>query len=194
MPPAGIPSDLLERRPDLIAAERRIAAAFNQTDVAKAARLPQVSLSGTIGGSSNQLSNLLNPSNIAWQAASSLLAPLFDNGLRQAQIDAATADQRAAIAAYTQAALQAFSDTEQALDTTLLLTERRQLLEESAEEAREALRIAQLRYETGETDLVSVLSIQQRVIGAESTLISVSRAQLTNYASLNLALGGSWTD
>lgn len=190
--PAGLPSELLERRPDLIAAERRIAAAYNKVDQAKAARLPAISLSGTLGGASNSLGTLLDSGNIAWQAASSLLMPLFDGGLTQAQIDASTADQKAAVNSYAQAALSAFGEVETALDQGLVLRERVKASTDSLNAAEEALRIANLQFKEGEIALIDVLSIQQRVFSARRNLTSLQRAKLSQHVNLNLALGGSW--
>lgn len=190
--PAGIPSTLLERRPDLISAERRIAAAFNQLDQAKTARLPAISLSGSLGGASNSLGTLLDPANVAWQTAANLLAPLFDGGIIQAQIDAANANQKAAIASYRQAALSAFAEVETALDQEQVLQQRLTSLRVSKSSAEEALRIAELQYKEGEISLVDVLTIQQRVFSARQRLLSIERAALSQWVDLNLALGGSW--
>ena len=191
-PPAGVPSEILERRPDLVASERRIAAAFNSTSAAKAARLPRFGLSATLGGSSTQLSEVLNPANLAWSAATSLLAPLIDGGLGKARVEQANAQQKQAIAAYADAAQTAFGEVEAALDQGVVLSQRRAALEEAYDEAKEALRIADLRFKEGESDLLSVLQIQQRVFGSESNLLSVQRGQLTQYVDVNLALGGDW--
>lgn len=190
--PAGLQSEMLERRPDLIAAERRIAAAYNKVDQAKAARLPSVSLSGTLGGASNSLGSLLDPANLAWQAATSLLAPLIDGGLNQSQVDASTANQRAAINNYTKVALTAFSDVETSLDQGVILKQRMLALTDTMTSAMEALRIANLQFKEGEIALIDVLSIQQRVFVARRNLTSVQRSMLSQYVSLNLALGGSW--
>lgn len=190
--PAGLPSDLLERRPDLIAAERRIAAAYNKVDQAKTAKLPSVSLSGSIGGASNSLGSLLDPTNVAWRAASNLLAPLFDGGLSKAQIDASTADQQAAITSYTQAALSAFGEVETSLDQNVVLRQRVKALTDTLNAAEEALRIASIQFKEGEIALIDVLSIQQRVFSARRNLISIRRAMLSQHVNLNLALGGSW--
>ncbi|MHA7856689.1 MAG: efflux transporter outer membrane subunit [Henriciella sp.] len=191
-PPPGLPSDLLERRPDIIAAERRVAASFNSLDQAKAARMPSISLTGSVGGSSGDLTNLINPTNIAWQAATSLVAPLIDGGLRESQIEQASAEQKQAIAGYGDAVLNAFQEVEGSLDQTVVLRERAVSLEEAAKEANNALRIANLRYEEGETDLLDVLTIQQRVLSNEGDVVSIERAQLDEWIALNLALGGSW--
>lgn len=191
-PSPGIPSTLLERRPDIVAAERNVAAAFNSLDQAKAARMPSISLTGNLGGSSPDLSSLLNPTNIAWQAATSLVAPLIDGGLREAQIDQASAEQKQAIAAYAQASLEAFQEVESGLDQSVVLRERAEALRQAAEEANKALRIATLRYDEGETDLLDVLTIQQRVFSSDADLVTIERARLEEWVGLNLALGGDW--
>lgn len=192
LPANGLPSDLLERRPDMVAAERRVAAAFNATEQAKAARLPSLSLSGSLGGASNSLSSVLDPTNVAWQLAANLLAPLFDGGARQAQVEAANADQKQTIAAYAQTALTAFQEVENALDQGQVLAKRQSELETAAEQAGKAYRIADLRYREGETELLDVLTIEQRVNAARSNLASVKRLLLEQRINLYLALGGDW--
>lgn len=191
-PGVGIPSDLLERRPDLIAAERKVAAAFNALDQAKAAKLPSISLSSDVGGSSTALSDLLNPANLAWKAIGSIAAPLIDGGRLDAQVASATAQQEAAIAGYAQAALNAFSEVENALDQGTILKQRHAALSESLKEAETALRIANLQFKEGEIALLDVLQIQQRVFSARRNLLSVSRTLNTQYIDLSLALGGDW--
>ena len=193
-PPPGVPSEILERRPDVIAAERRVASAFNSLDQAKAARMPSISLTGSLGGSSGDLTNLINPTNVAWQAATSLVAPLIDGGLRESQVEQANAEQTQAIATYADTVLTAFQEVEGSLDQTVVLKDRAVQLEEAASEARNALRIVNLRYEEGETDLLDVLTIQQRVLSNEGDVVSIERAQLDEWVGLNLALGGSWEE
>jgi NodT family efflux transporter outer membrane factor (OMF) lipoprotein len=190
--PAGLPSELLERRPDVIAAERQVAAAFNNLDVAKAAKLPSLSLSSSIGGTSSSLSDILNPTNLAWQAVSSLAAPIFTGGRLDAQVEAATADQKASVSNYAQTALNAFSDVEQALDQGVVLRQRQEKLQTVLSESERALEIANLQFNEGEINLLDVLNVQQRVFSARSNLLSVSRASLTQFVNLNLALGGHW--
>ena len=192
LPPAGVPSQVLERRPDVVAAERSVAAAFNSLDEAKAARMPTVSLTGSLGGSSSDLSNLLNPTNVAWQAASSLVAPLIDGGLREAQVDQANAEQKQAIANYAQTVLDVFEEIETSLDQNVVLKDQAISLEESAIEANKAFKISSLRYEEGEIELLDVLNIQQRVFAADSDYVAVERARLDEWVNLNLSLGGDW--
>ena len=192
-PPAGVPSEILERRPDLVAAERRVASAFNKLDQAKAARLPRISLTSQIGGSSTQLGNLLDPTNVAWTIGGNLVAPLFDGGVRREQVKIATAEQQQAVAAYGQAALNAFEEIETGLDHNVVLRTRDTALQEAAGEARKAFRLAGIRYKEGETDLLDVLTIQRKMLTAERSFVSVKRARLEQWVNLNLALGGSWT-
>ncbi|MEL6214967.1 MAG: TolC family protein [Pseudomonadota bacterium] len=191
-PPTGVPSELLERRPDLVSAERQVAAAFNSTNQARAAQLPSISLTGNVGGASGSLTNLLDPANVAWSAGANLLGPIFDGGRRAEAVNAANAEQQAALAAYGDAAINAFSEVETSLDQGVVLSERVKELEEAANEAAEALRIARLRYDEGEEELLNVLNIQQRVISAQSSLSSVNRLLLEQRINLNLALGGGW--
>ncbi len=191
-PPTGVPSQILERRPDLVAAERQVAAAFNAVNQAKAARLPSLSLTGSLGGTSGELSSLLDSGNVAWSVGTSLLAPLFDGGRRRENVTIATAQQESALAQYADAALRAFSDVESALDQGQVLASRNVELQEAADQAAKAYGIAELRYKEGETSLIDLLTIQQRVIGSRSTLSSVQRLLLQQRVNLNLALGGSW--
>ena len=191
-PPAGLPSELLERRPDIVAAERRVAAAFNATNQARAARLPTISLTGNVGGTSSSLSNLLDPGNVAWSAGANLLAPIFDGGRLREGVKVATAEQEQALAAYGQAAINAFRELETNLDQGVVVQQRIVDLKEAAAESENAFRIARLRYEEGEEDLLSTLTIQRRQINAKSSLSTVNRLLLEQRVNLNLALGGSW--
>ncbi|MEL6366862.1 MAG: TolC family protein [Pseudomonadota bacterium] len=191
-PPTGVPSELLERRPDLVSAERQVAAAFNSTNQTRAAQLPSISLTGNVGGASGSLTNLLDPANVAWSAGANLLGPIFDGGRRAEAVNAANAEQQAALAAFGDAAINAFSEVETSLDQGVVLSERVKELEEAANEAAEGLRIARLRYDEGEEELLNVLNIQQRVINAQSSLSSVNRLLLEQRINLNLALGGGW--
>ena len=191
-PPPGVPSEILERRPDIVAAERRVAAAFNRLDEAKAARLPRIALTSSIGGSSNELGDVVDPKNVAWNVAGNLVAPVYRGGALQAQVEISTFEQKQAVAAYGQAALNAFKEVETSLDQNVVLRERSEALNEASKEAHKAFRIAQLRYNEGEIEVLEVLIIQQRVFTAESNHVSNERAWLERWVNLNLALGGSW--
>lgn len=191
-PPAGIPSEALERRPDIISAERQIAVAFNATDQAKAARLPQFALTSSFGGASNSLSDFLNPTNVAWQLGANLMAPLFDGGKREIDVEIATIEQKQAVADYVKKALTAFSEVENNLDQGGVLADRKAALSEVQTQSDKAYRIAQLRYKEGESGLLDTLQIQEQLIVAESNLLSVKRLQLDQRINLYLSLGGEW--
>ena len=192
-PAAGLPSELLERRPDIVAAERQLAAAYNRVAEAKAARLPRLSLTGNAGGASSKLSDILRPDQLAWQLGASLLTPLVDGGSLKATEKAVTAQQKAALANYGQAVLTAFKDVESLLDQGKILSRRETELREALEGATKAFRIAKLRHREGESELLDVLSIQQRLAATESDLISIQRFLLEQRINLYLALGGIWS-
>ena len=191
-PPAGLPSELLERRPDVVAAERRVAAAYGVLDQAKAAQLPQLVLTGGLGGASTNLGDILNTSNIVWSVIGDVLQPIFDSGLRGAQEDEADANRRAAVALYASTALDALREVEDNLDAVQVLARREMILENAAEQAGTAYSLAQLQYQEGEIDLIDVLNFQQRLFSAERNLVSVRRQRIEQWVGLNLALGGSW--
>ena len=146
-----------------------------------------------MGGASNSLSNLLDPGNVAWTAGVNLLAPIYDGGRLREGVKVATAEQEQALAAYGQAAINAFNELETNLDQGVVVQQRIVDLKDAATEAENAFRIARFRYDEGEEDLLSVLTIQQRVISAKSSLSSAERLLLEQRVNLNLALGGSWT-
>lgn len=190
--PAGLPSSILERRPDMIAAERQVAAAFFATKQAKTAQLPSFSLSGSLGGASDSLSNVLSPSNVAWQLGSNILAPLFDGGRRQIDLEIANVEQQQALDNYRKKALSAFAEVEQSLDNSLNLTKRFKALELAYQENEKALKISTIRYQEGESELINTLQIQQQTMSTKSSLITIKRNQLEQQINLYLALGGSW--
>ena len=192
-PPAGLPAQLLERRPDVIAAERRVAAAFANLDQARAAQLPQLVLTAVGGVASTDLGDLLDTDNILWSIIGDVLQPVFDAGLRGAREDEAYANRRAAVALYASTALAALREVEDNLDAVTVLEEREQILAAAADEAGTAYQLAQLQYREGEIDLIDVLNFQQRLFQTERNLVSVRRQRIDQWVGLNLALGGSWS-
>jgi NodT family efflux transporter outer membrane factor (OMF) lipoprotein len=191
-PSAGIPSELLERRPDIVSAERKIASAFNATDRAKAAQLPRFSLTASVNSASSSLSDVLDPANAVWQLGANLIAPLLDGGRRKIDVEIATVEQKQAISNYAQTALMAFSEIENNLDQGRVLANRETALSEVFRHSDKAYSIAKLRYKEGEIELLDALQIQQQTISAESQLLSIERAQLEQRINFYLALGGSW--
>ena len=191
-PPTGLPSQILERRPDIVSAERNVAAAFNSLHQAKVAQLPRFSLVNNVSSASRSLSDVLSPANIAWQLGANLLTPLFDGGKRKIDFKLASVDQQQALDTYVKSALTAFSEVENNLDQGKILAKREVYITRVSTESNKTYRIVELRYKEGEVELLDTLQIQQQAIAAESQLISIKRAQLEQRINLYLALGGSW--
>ncbi|MHC4611721.1 MAG: efflux transporter outer membrane subunit [Planctomycetota bacterium] len=185
--PAGLPSQILERRPDLIAAERRVAAAFFLAEEARLAKLPRFTLTAGVGGSSD-LDNAIG------SLAAGLFAPLYAGGALEAQLDAANADQKAAIAAYGQTVLLAFEEVENALTNETLYAERQGFLQFAVDENFRAYELSRVQYDVGKVDLLSVLQMQARWIGARIGLIRIENERLAQRINLHLALGGSFEE
>lgn len=189
--PVGLPSDLLERRADVRASERRVAAAFNRIESARAAKLPSISLTGSLGGSSDQLSNITDPSNILWNTISSVLFPVFNSGRLDAEVDIQTAAQKYAISLYKHTALNAFSDAETSLTNEALYFIRHDNLEQAYENARSAEGIADERFKAGEVALLDLLQIKRTTITIQIDRVRAQREQLDQRVNLHLSLGGS---
>ena len=190
--PDGLPSELLERRPDLVAAERRVASAFHAVQSAKAARLPRFALTFEGGRSSSELIRLIGAGAGFLSAGLEMLAPIFLGGALQAQVRLATADQEAALALFGQSALRAFSEVESTLGSEPLLADQERHLENVLAQDSEALRLGRLRYEGGATDLLHVLEMQERVLDSQFALVAIRNDRLANRIALHLALGGGF--
>lgn len=190
--PAGLPVDLVLRRPDLLAAERRVIAAQARTGEARRNLLPRISLTGSTGTTSNEIGDLLDGDFSVWSIAGSLLQPLFQGGRLRAQVAANVAGQDAALARFAQNALEAFSEVESALAAESLLATREAHLAAALENAQGAWRLAEDRYGQGVGELLSVLEAQRRALAAESELIGVRAARLQTRIDLHLALGGGF--
>ncbi len=192
LPPADTPATLVQRRPDIRASALNVASAYYNQDQVKVSRLPSLSLSASTGSSSSQFIDLLNPKQIFINLAGDLSYLIFDGGLQSAQLDEADAGRRAALHSYAGTVLTALEEVETSLDQIQVLQLQAEALESSASEANRALRIARIRYNEGESDILDTLNIEARVVSAESSLVSARRAILSEWVALNLALGGSW--
>jgi NodT family efflux transporter outer membrane factor (OMF) lipoprotein len=190
--PAGLPSALLERRPDIVAAERRVAAAFNRIGEAKAARLPTITLTTGVSAISSELFVLKERDNPVWNAGGSLLAPLFRGGALKTQVEIRTAEQKEAVAAYAAAGLRAFADVENALSAEIAAREREQLLARALEDNRRALQVVQNQFKVGSSDLRFVTQRQLALNSVESALIRMRTEQRVQRVNLHLAVGGSF--
>jgi outer membrane protein, multidrug efflux system len=189
---AGLPSSLLERRPDIAAAGQLVLAAFRTEESAKLALLPSFSLNLDGGKLSDNLLSMLQINPWMFSAAVGMHVPIYTGGALRAQIRIATAQQQQAIAGYGSVALTAFREVENALTSERLLTERLQFQQAEVRDRVEAVRIARLQYQAGAIDLLSVLQLQSDQIASEANLIRLRNAQLANRIGLHLALGGSF--
>ncbi|MBS0469521.1 MAG: efflux transporter outer membrane subunit [Proteobacteria bacterium] len=182
----GMPSALLERRPDVAAAEASLRAAHANVDAARAAFFPSLDLSASI-------SQAFNPSSMAWSIGASLLQTIFDGGRLGAESDYAKAQQTELVATYRKAVFSAFSDVESAVGQVSSYAERERLIAEQERNAAEAYRISELQYREGVADLLTVLQTQQTLFSAQDQLVQIRLARLQAGVSLYRALGGGWT-
>ncbi|HVS62771.1 MAG TPA: efflux transporter outer membrane subunit [Thermoanaerobaculia bacterium] len=190
--PAGLPAELLARRPDVVAAEERVYAALAGVGAARASLLPQLSLTGSTGTASRELGDLLDTDLSVWSLAANLLQPLFQGDRLRADVDLAEASRDQTVAAWAQTLLRAFSEVEIALAAERLLEDRLAALARAAEEADRAARLAEDRYLAGLADYLSVLESQRQAFDTESQLLAARRARLLARVDLVLALGGGF--
>ena len=190
--PSGLPSELLERRPDVIGAERRVAAAFNRIHEAKAARLPAIALTGGISSISSDLFVLTERDNPVWNAGASLLMPVFKGGALKTQVEIRTAEQKQAIANYASIGLRAFGEVENALSAENAARQREQLLAQTVADSQRAYEIVQTQFKVGSTDLRFVNQRQLALNSSEAALIRMRAEQRVQRVNLHLALGGSF--
>jgi len=190
--PTGLPSELLERRPDVVAAERRVAAAFYRIEEAKAARLPRLTIVANYTSLNSELFVLQNRDNPVFSAGAGLLQPIFLGGLLQAQVDARTAEQQAAIADYGKVGARAFGEVEAALSAGVTATEREDILARAVRENERALALSNIRFRVGSIDLRTVQQQQLALYAARVALLQVQSEALVQRVNLYLALGGSF--
>jgi NodT family efflux transporter outer membrane factor (OMF) lipoprotein len=190
--PVGMPSQLLERRPDVIAAERRVAAAFDRIGEARAAQLPRISL--TAGGSSvsSDLLQLKDTSNPIWSVGANLIAPLYQGGALRAQVEIRSAEQKQAVADYARTGQRAFGEVENALAAENALRERDAILEATLRDSARALELAQIQYRVGAVDLRAVEQNQLALYAARTSRLRVQTERLAQRVNLYLALGGGF--
>ncbi len=182
--PTGVPMGLLNRRPDIIAAQYRVASAFHGTEAAKLLRLPTLDFSLQLGYESleDRIAKLF----------SGVLMPLFDGGEIQARIDAATAEQKAAIAAYKQTVLNAYREVETALARERYLARRHAYLDTMVKEYKAAYEMTDKNYKIGQGTILDVLQAQSKWIDAKILRTQILKERLVNRVNLHLALGGSF--
>lgn len=190
--PAGLPSEMLLRRPDLRAAERRLAAALASESAAKKAMLPSIRLTGSAGRTSQQIEQLIRPESAIWNTGTQVGQTLFQGGALKAGVDLQRARYQEILQTYAESTLTAFREVETALAAEQFLLQQQSALERAAEEAERAEKLALGQYEKGLSDVLTLLDARQRAFDARSTLTNVRAQRLRNRAALHLALGGEF--
>jgi multidrug efflux system outer membrane protein len=188
----GLPSSLLERRPDLQAAEHQVLAAFRTQQAAKLALLPSFSFNLEGGRLSDPLLSVLGLNPWLMHSALGMLLPVYDGGALRAEVKIATDEQLQSIARFGGVSLRAFDEVEGALTNQEQLAKHQPFAENAVRDHTEAVRIANVRYKSGSMDLLSVLQLQEGQIESQAQLIKLRNAQLANNIDLHLAVGGSF--
>lgn len=188
--PAGLPSDLLANRPDIVAAEHQLQAANANIGAARAAFLPSITLTGAFGTASAELDGLFSSGSRAWTFAPSINLPIFDAGRRQSSLDLAEARRDQAVAGYEKTIQTAFRDVSDALSARHWLAEQVEVLRATVAAQGERARLAQLRYDHGASPYLEVLDAQRDLLAAQQTLVQTRRALLSSRVGLYAALGG----
>ena len=190
--PAGLPSELLERRPDIAAAERRVAEANEQIGIAKAAYFPTVTLNALLGFESSSIRNLGGWQSFLWAVGSSLAQTIFDGGRRRATSEAALANYDATVASYRQATLDAFQQVEDNLAALRILEQETQQQDRAVVSARESLQLFTNRYKGGVDNYLQVITAQTVALTNERNQVDIMRRRMDASVLLVKALGGGW--
>ena len=193
LPPAGLPSALLERRPDVRQAEAQLSAATNRIGVARANQFPALTLTGSFGLQSPELSSLFDPASRVWSVGAGLLGPILDGGRFRARTEQAEAQARQAEATYQRATETAFREVADALANVRYAAETEKDLADRVEQSRQALRLAGLRYDRGYSAYLEVLDAQRTLNQAQLDAIRNRQAYLGFTVDLMNALGGGWS-
>ncbi|MEB2857527.1 efflux transporter outer membrane subunit [Pseudomonas atacamensis] len=187
---SGVPSDLLSRRPDIASAEAKLAAAQADVTVARAAMLPKITLTASLGSGADLAADLLRTT--FYNLSSGLTAPIFNNGRLSAERDKAKARQDELLETYRGAIINGFADVEKALSSIRGLDEQRQWQSEELKQAQTAFDIAQSRYQAGAEDLLTVLQTQRTLYAAQDLNVQLRLSRLQASIALYKALGGGW--
>lgn len=190
--PAGLPSELLLRRPDLIEAEQRLIAANARIASARAALFPSLALTGTLGSESNTLRDLFSGPAGIWSLFASVTQPIFAGGRLDAGVSVAQARERQALAQYQRALQVAFREVRDAIHAQQKMQQRFTAEEQRVNALRQSLHLARLRYENGVASQLDVLDAERNLLNAEQSRADALRAQRAAVADLFKALGGGW--
>jgi multidrug efflux system outer membrane protein len=190
--PADLPSDVMTRRPDVVAAEQSLIAAHADIGQARAAYFPKLSLTASLGYQSKDMANLLDPASLFWNMVGNLTQPIFRAGAIDAVVAAANAREQQAVVQYTQVVQNAFRDVHDALNNADASRAIASTTAKRIEALRQTLRLSDLRYKAGYSSSLEVLNAQRDLAQAESGLLDAQRSQLNAVVSLYKALGGGW--
>src|SRR5439155_1468310 len=190
--PVGVPSALLERRPDIAAAERRVAAANAQIGVAEAAYYPTLTLSASSGFESSSLSQWLTAPSHFWSVGPSISETVFDGGLRRAQTDYARAGYDASVATYRQTVLATFQAVEDNLAALRILEQEAQVQDEAVQKAQQSVTLTTNQYKAGTVSYLNVIITQTTALSNELTAVQIRGRRMTADVLLIEALGGGW--
>ena len=190
--PLNQPSELLERRPDIAAAERRVAAANARIGVAKSAFVPSLTLSGSAGFESSRLADWLNWPSRFWAIGPAIAQSIFDAGLRRALTDQAIAVYDANVAAYRQTVLEGFQEVEDNLAALRILEEQEKVQEEATVAARQSMDLTINQYKAGTVSYLNVVTVQSAWLNNERALVGIRGRRLAAAVTLVKALGGGW--
>jgi multidrug efflux system outer membrane protein len=190
--PAGLPTDLLLRRPDIRFAERQLASSGALVRQARAALFPRLSLTAGGGTVSDELKDLVDPDFSVWNLGGNLTQPLLEGGRLLAQVDLADARNHQALAAYGKTVLRAYGEVESTLATEGFLEQRETALADAAEQSRGARSLAEEQYRNGLVDVLVLVESQRRELEAESELLAVRRQRFETRVDLHKALGGGY--
>ena len=190
--PVGLPSELLERRPDIAAAERRVASANAQIGVAKAAYYPQLNFNATGGFESGVITTLLSGPSILWSAGPSALVTVFDVGRRRSLTDEAIAAHDSQVATYRQTVLTAFQQVEDGLAAVHVLEQEAKVQDTAVGAAQRSLDLSTTRYKGGVTSYLEVILAQNAALGDEITAVNILGRRMVATVQLIQALGGGW--
>jgi NodT family efflux transporter outer membrane factor (OMF) lipoprotein len=190
--PLGVPSTLLQRRPDIAAAERRVAAANEQIGIARAAYFPSIGLNGSYGTGGSRVGDLFSASNALWSFGLSAAQTLFDAGATRARVAGAEAQQQASVAFYRQTVLDAFGDVENQLAATRVLAQQQALRQQASEAADEVEAQLLNRYKAGQVSYTDVVTAQVTALTARRALVQAQADRQTTAVALIQSLGGGW--
>ncbi|MCC8670806.1 efflux transporter outer membrane subunit [Xanthomonas arboricola] len=190
--PAGLPSQLLQRRPDILEAERNLRAANANIGAARAAFFPSISLTASTGSSSSSLSNLFDSGTRAWSFVPTLTLPIFNAGRNRANLDMAKANRDIEVAQYEKAIQSAFREVSDALAQRETLGRQLQAQQALVDATADSYRLSQARFERGVDSYLQALDAQRALYSAQQNLITTQLSRFTNLATFYKAMGGGW--